>query len=81
MAHAAFIQEIKYLSDEIRFLIWDGAPVHTEKIDMLLKRYNGKMRIIAAKQPGFSLKASKTIQEELISVAEKAVNDIMLIME
>ncbi len=81
MAHAAYIQEIKYLSDEIRFLIWDGAPVHTEKIDMLLKRYNGKMRIIAAKQPGFSLKASKTIQEELISVAEKAVNDIMLIME
>lgn len=81
LANAAYIQEIKYIGDEIRFIVWPDAPVHTDKIDMLLKRYKGSMKLITLKQSGFSLKASKVIQEELISVAEKAISDIMLIME
>lgn len=81
LAHRAYITDIKYFADEIRFIMWPQAPVKPERMDMLLKRYKGQMKFVAEKQTGFHLKASKTIQEELISIAEQAVNDIMLLTE
>lgn len=79
LAHRAYITDVKYFADEIRFIMWPQAPVKPERMDMLLKRYKGQMRFVTEKQTGFHLKASKTIQEELISIAEQAVNDIMLL--
>lgn len=81
IAHKAYILDVKYFMDEIRFIMWPQAPVKPERIDMLLKRYKGQMKFVNGKQTGFHLKASKTIQEELISIAEQAINDIMLLTE
>ncbi|MGN0151747.1 MAG: transcription-repair coupling factor [Wujia sp.] len=81
IAHKAYITDIKYIQNEIRFIMLPQAPVHTERIDMLLKRYKGDMKLVTAKNSGFSLKASKTIQDEMIAVAEKAVGDIMLLFD
>lgn len=81
IAHKAYITDIKYLQDEIRFIIWPQAPVKVERMDMLLKRYKGQMKFVTGKQSGFHLKASKTIQDELIKTAEQAIYDIMLLFD
>lgn len=77
LAHKAYITDVKYVVDEIRFIIWPQAPVIPERMDSLLKQYDGQMKFVAGKQAGFHLKASKTIQEELISIAEQAISGIM----
>jgi transcription-repair coupling factor (superfamily II helicase) len=81
IAHTAYITDVKYINDELRFIMLPQAPVHPERMDMLLKRYKGAMKFVTGKYTGFSMKASKTIQEELISVTEKAIEDIMLLTD
>jgi len=81
IAHKAYLTDIKYVGNEMRFIIYPQAPVRPERIDMILKRYSGKMRFVAEKQTGFHIRISKTIQEELISVAERVINDIMFLTE
>ncbi len=79
VAHKAYLTDVKYVNDEIRFMVWNDAPVKPERVDMLLKRYKGRMKFVPGKQSGFFLKASKTIQEELLEITEKAINDITLL--
>ncbi|MBE5945333.1 MAG: transcription-repair coupling factor [Lachnospiraceae bacterium] len=81
IAHKAYITEVKYIQDEIRFLMWPNTPVKPERMDTLLKRYKGDMKFVTGKFVGFHLKASKNIQDELLEVAEKAINDIMFLTE
>lgn len=81
LAKKAYITDVKFIDNELRFIIWQQAPVKTERMDMLLKRYKGSMKFVPGKFAGFHLKASKTIQEELIAVTQKAIEDIMLLTE
>lgn len=80
IAHRAYITDVKYVMDEVRFIMLPTAPVIPELMDKLLKRYKGRMKFVTGKQTGFHLKASKTVQEELIAVVEQGINDIMLLM-
>ncbi len=81
IAHKAYITDVKYVHDELRFIILPEAPVKTERIDTLLKRYKGKLRLVTGKESGFHIKASKTIQEELIALCEKVIDDISMLVE
>ena len=81
LAKKAYITDVKFIDNELRFIIWQQAPVKTERMDMLLKRYKGSMKFVPGKFAGFHLKASKTIQEELIAVTQKTIEDIMLLTE
>ncbi|MCM1272280.1 MAG: transcription-repair coupling factor [Clostridium sp.] len=81
IARRGYITDIKYLNGELKLYMLPTAPVKTERIDMLLKRYQGALRFVAEKQSGFALKTSSLIQDELIDVAERAINDIMLLIE
>lgn len=81
LAHRAYISDIKYVQDEVRFIIWPDAPIHPERIDMLLKRYQGKLRFVNGKQAGFHMKALKTNQEELLGLCEKIVGDILMLTD
>lgn len=72
--------DVKYVMDEVRFIMLPTAPVIPELMDKLLKRYKGRMKFVTGKQTGFYLKASKTVQEELIAVVEQGINDIMQLM-
>ncbi|MBR1817199.1 MAG: transcription-repair coupling factor, partial [Lachnospiraceae bacterium] len=81
MGHNAYITDIKYLNDEVMFVIMPTAPVHPEKIDVLLKKYKGKMRFVADKNAGFRLKTSKLIQEELLDKVETALDDIKILFD
>ena len=78
-AHRAYISDVKYVADEARFIIWPDAPVHAERMDMLLKRYGGKLRFVNGKQAGFHIKVSKTNQDELLAFCEKVIEDIKLL--
>lgn len=80
-AHKAYISDIKYVSDEVRFIIWPEAPIHPERMDMLLKRYEGKLRFVNGKQAGFHIKMSKTNQDELLSFCEKVIADISMLTD
>ncbi len=81
IARRGYITDIKYLNGELRLYMLPTAPVKTERIDMLLKRYKGELRFVAEKQSGFALKTSSLIQDELIDASERAINDIMLLIE
>ena len=81
IAHKAYITDVKYIQNEIRFIMLPEAPVKPERMNKLLKKYKGDMKFVSGKFAGFHLKASKTIQEELIAVAEKAIMDIMVLTE
>ncbi len=76
IAHKAYITDVKYLQNEIRFIMYPEAPVIPERMDKLLKSYKGMLKFVTGKQSGFHLKASKTIQEELIQLSEQAIMDI-----
>ena len=76
IAHKAYITDVKYLQNEIRFIMYPEAPVVPERMDKLLKSYKGMLKFVTGKQSGFHLKASKTSQEELIQVSEQAIMDI-----
>lgn len=79
LAHKAYITDIKYINNEVRLIMWQDAPVKPERMDMLLKRYQGALKFVSGKYTGFHLHVSKTVQEELIAAAEQAVQDIMLL--
>lgn len=80
-ATKAYITEIKYINDEVRFTVWPEAPVKPERMDMLLKRYKGRMRFIPNAQPELRVKSSKLIQEELVEDVLKCIEDIKLLTE
>ena len=75
-AHKASMTDVKYVDDEVRFLIKNGTEIRTDKIQKFLKKYKGKMRLIIAKQSGFALRMSKLIQDELIATTDAAIDDI-----
>ncbi|MDE6023970.1 MAG: transcription-repair coupling factor [Lachnospiraceae bacterium] len=81
IARRGYITDIKYLNGELKLYMLPTAPVKTERIDMLLKRYKGALRFVAEKQSGFALKTSNLIQDEMISVVERTINDIMFLIE
>ena len=81
MAHKAYITDIKYINDELRFFMLSDAPVKAERMDMLLRRYRGKLKFVNGSEPSFRLPASKMIQDELISVVETAIENIALLTE
>lgn len=75
-AHSLYVTDIKYVMDEVRFVMLSSAPVQTERIKPLLKKYKGKLKLVAAKQTYFSIRVAKTIEEELIHVCESVLDDI-----
>ncbi len=81
LANKAYITDVKFLEDSIFFVIWPKAPVKTDRIDTLLKRFKGDMRFVQGKNTGFKLKSSKTIQENLIEDALKGIENIMFLTE
>lgn len=80
LAHSAYITDVKYLADEVRFIMLPDAPVHAQRVDALLKSYNGKLRLITGKYVGFALKTSKTVQDELLNTVEQGINNIMCLI-
>ena len=79
IAHAAYITDVKYVSDEVRFVMLPSAPVATERIPMLLKRYKGKLKLVAVKQTYFRIQISKLIEEQLVSECEQVIEDITML--
>ena len=60
---------------------YDVKPVKVEKIDGLVRKYKGKMRLITAKESGFAIKTSSLIQDNMIKDIENAVQDILGVMD
>lgn len=81
IAKKAYITDVKYIENEVRFIMWPQAPVKVERMDKMLKKYRGNMKFVPGKFAGFHLKASKTVQEELIMVTEQAIEDIKLLTD
>lgn len=77
LAHKAYLTDVKYVGDELRFIVLPSAPVKADRIDTLLKRYNGSLRLVVGKETGFHYKMSKNLQDELLEVVEKIINDII----
>lgn len=80
LAKKAYITDVKYIQGELKFFMLPTAPVKTEMIDMLLKRYKGNLKLVTGKQQGFALKSQILIQDELIELAKDTINDIMLLI-
>lgn len=76
VAKRAYITDIKYFQNELKLFMLPTAPVQTERIDMLLKRYKGQLKLVTGKQSGFALKVSSLIQDELIETAKKTIETI-----
>ena len=81
IAHRAYISDIKYVDGEIRFVMWPQAPVKTERMDTLLKRYKGRLKFVPGKYAGFHIRESKTIQDEMLSTVESIIGDIAFLTE
>ena len=75
-AHKANMTDIKYIDDEVRFIIKNGTEVKSDRIPRFIKKYKGKMRLIIAKQSGFALRMSKLIQDEMLENISAAIDDI-----
>lgn len=82
-ANGAYITEIKDLGGRIRFAMHKDAPVLVERVDTVIKRYGGKLRILAGDVTSFVLsyeleaKDKLGIQDEMILLADEVINDIM----
>ncbi len=75
-AHKAYMTDLKYVSGEVRMAMLADAPVMTERIGELLIRHQGEIKLLSGNQSGFSVKVSKTLQDELISKTEEAIEAI-----
>ena len=53
-AHECFLTDLSQQGDEIRFSMYDRAPVEGEKIVGFMKACRGRMRFVAGKNPCFS---------------------------
>lgn len=73
IAHKAYITDVKYVVDELRFFMLPSAPVNPNKMDKLLRKNKGNLKFVQEKQPLFKIKASKTSQEELIQFSENMI--------
>ena len=81
IAHAAYITDVKFIGDEIHLVMLTNAPVHPERMDMLLKRYKGDMRFSTIGLPTFKVKSSKLIEDKLVEDTENAINNLMLLFD
>lgn len=77
LAHKAYLTDVKYVGDEVRFIVLPTAPVKADRIDTLLKKYNSELKLVVGKETGFHYKVSKSLQDELLVLVEKIINDIM----
>ena len=75
-AHKAGMTDIKYIDDEVRFIIKNGTEIRSDRIPKFIKKYKGKMRLVIAKQSGFALRMSKLIQDEMLENISMAIDDI-----
>lgn len=76
IAHAAYITDIKYVENEVRFVMLANAPVVPERVKPLLKRYKGALKLVAGKQTYFRIQISKLIEEELVASCEQVIENI-----
>jgi transcription-repair coupling factor (superfamily II helicase) len=53
-AHECFLTDLSQQGEEIRFSMYDRAPVKGEKIVGFMKACRGRMRFVAGKNPCFS---------------------------
>lgn len=76
MAHKAYITFLRYRQDRVEYIIKDGAPIDVAKVSRFIKKYKGDMRLITAKESGFSVKTSSLVQDNMLEKIEEVINDI-----
>ena len=75
-AHRCLLSQIRFQDGWMNYIIQNPAKMKVEKIDGLMKKYKGRMRIIATKQSGFSVKTSGLIQENILTAIKEFLADL-----
>ena len=75
-AHGYLMTDIRYRMGEVQYIIKNGTEVRIEVIADFIKKYKGDMSIIRTKESGFAVKTSSLIQDSMLDIIDKTVEDI-----
>ncbi len=75
-AHGYLMTDIRYRMGEVQYIIKNGTEVRIEAIADFIKKYKGDMSIIRTKESGFAVKTSSLIQDSMLDIIDKTVEDI-----
>ena len=53
-AHDACLTELTQKSDELRFVLWQKAPIDPDRVGPFMQRYNRRLRFVAGDKPHFA---------------------------
>ena len=53
-AHDACLTELTQKQDELRFVLWQKAPIDPDKVGPFMQRYNRRLRFVAGDKPHFA---------------------------
>ncbi len=83
MAHEAYIREITGNTQKLKIVMYEKAPVDTNKIVSFVEKYKGKMRFLTESVPYFQYESpqkGKNDTENLLNFVKNMINEIKMLL-
>ncbi len=81
MAKKVYVTEISKKTNDIKITMYPKAKVNADKVNELLDKYKGKMKIIIGMEPIFTLDTKDIITKDLLICVQNVINDLNVLLE
>ena len=84
-AHSIYVTSVEQKGEALRFVMYEKAKVHVERIPALIERYRGDLKFTVETNPYFTyLKKSKNKKdkdEDVLELVKNILNDIKTLLD
>ncbi len=85
LAHSAYVVSVEQKGEVFKFVMYENAKVHVEKIPLLLQKYKDTLTFKADANPYFiyhkKAKNKKQKDEDVLELVKNVLNDIKMLLE
>lgn len=85
LAHSAYVISVEQKGEVFKFIMYEKAKVHVEKIPLLLDKYKGSLKFTVDTNPYFTYhkkaKNKKDKDEDILELVKNVLNDIKLLLD
>ena len=77
-AHDACLTELTQKNDELRFILWEKAPIDPDRVGPFMQRYKRRLRFVAGDRPHFAylLPPGGAGTYDILTEAENLIDDM-----
>ena len=76
-----YVTEISKKGDLLKIVMYPKAKVNVDRINELLGKYKGEMKIVIEEAPIFTLNIKSVLTKDLIICVQSVINELNLLIE